>query len=153
MRSLSLVTVKTNAPLVGSIYPSAPAKTACSCASMISWKLERCGDSRVGCGNGMSDIGFHSLLIDLEGQFEPTCRIRILLVDALHIYMSGPEMIRTSDTRFRKPLLYPLSYGARTSRNPIYSLLEIVGGCRSFLANFHEVKVFVNHSIGIAMHH
>ncbi len=24
----------------------------------------------------------------------------------------GPEMIRTSDTRFRKPLLYPLSYGA-----------------------------------------
>ena len=24
----------------------------------------------------------------------------------------GPERIRTSDTRFRKPLLYPLSYGA-----------------------------------------
>lgn len=25
----------------------------------------------------------------------------------------GPEKIRTSDTWFRKPLLYPLSYGAR----------------------------------------
>ncbi len=24
----------------------------------------------------------------------------------------GPETIRTSDTWFRKPLLYPLSYGA-----------------------------------------
>src|SRR3954468_17540329 len=29
-------------------------------------------------------------------------------------YASGPERIRTSDTRFRKPLLYPLSYGAAT---------------------------------------
>ena len=26
--------------------------------------------------------------------------------------LSGPERIRTADTRFRKPLLYPLSYGA-----------------------------------------
>ena len=25
----------------------------------------------------------------------------------------GPERIRTSDTWFRKPLLYPLSYGAK----------------------------------------
>src|SRR4051812_4200195 len=27
-------------------------------------------------------------------------------------FTGGPERIRTSDTRFRKPLLYPLSYGA-----------------------------------------
>lgn len=25
--------------------------------------------------------------------------------------IGAPKMIRTSDTRFRKPLLYPLSYG------------------------------------------
>ena len=28
----------------------------------------------------------------------------------------GPRRIRTSDTRFRKPLLYPLSYGARPGK-------------------------------------
>lgn len=31
-----------------------------------------------------------------------------MLMDA-----GGPERIRTSDTWFRKPLLYPLSYGAK----------------------------------------
>jgi hypothetical protein len=25
-------------------------------------------------------------------------------------YLGAPERIRTSDTRFRKPMLYPLSY-------------------------------------------
>ncbi len=27
-----------------------------------------------------------------------------------HVFEGAPERIRTSDTRFRKPLLYPLSY-------------------------------------------
>lgn len=45
----------------------------------------------------------------------------------------GPERIRTSDTRFRKPLLYPLSYGAgggkRTcKRTPVIRWWGRVGG-------------------------
>jgi hypothetical protein len=30
----------------------------------------------------------------------------------MFVGLGGPGRIRTSDTRFRKPLLYPLSYGA-----------------------------------------
>lgn len=31
--------------------------------------------------------------------------------------VGDPSKIRTCDTRFRKPLLYPLSYGAKTGEN------------------------------------
>ena len=66
--------------------------------------------------------------------------------------LGGPEMIRTSDTRFRKPLLYPLSYGAVASL-VILLMLEIVSGCRSFAFNLHEVEVFIHDSVDFTMHH
>lgn len=35
---------------------------------------------------------------------------RICPSDKRGLFVGAPKMIRTSDTRFRKPLLYPLSY-------------------------------------------
>ena len=35
-----------------------------------------------------------------------------MFIELLVALMSGPGMIRTCGTWFRKPLLYPLSYGA-----------------------------------------
>jgi transcriptional regulator with XRE-family HTH domain len=43
----------------------------------------------------------------------PPLRLTTLTPAASAPAASAPERIRTSDTRFRKPLLYPLSYGGR----------------------------------------
>ena len=43
-------------------------------------------------------------MVSLDGQ----CRWRI---GGNPCVISAPGMIRTCDTRFRKPMLYPLSYG------------------------------------------
>ena len=50
-----------------------------------------------------------SILTHLEFRLR---RPRLSSIYVSFIEGGGPEMIRTSDTRFRKPLLYPLSYGA-----------------------------------------
>lgn len=43
-------------------------------------------------------------------------------------FESGPEVNRTPDTRFRKPLLYPLSYGAGPAK---YNSTGIAGAVAS----------------------
>ena len=42
-----------------------------------------------------------------------------------HKHLGGPGMIRTCDARFRKPTLYPLSYGARGCvQNLVHNLVR-----------------------------
>ena len=43
-------------------------------------------------------------------------------------FIGGPEVNRTPDTRFRKPLLYPLSYGAGPAK---YNSRGFVGALAS----------------------
>ena len=45
-----------------------------------------------------------------------------LTSEVSHSFFGGPDRIRTCDTWFRKPLLYPLSYGAL----PIKGLTRVV---------------------------
>ena len=44
-------------------------------------------------------------------------------------HVGAPERTRTSDTRFRKPLLYPLSYGGAmrmpNAMDPVCSTLRV----------------------------
>ena len=55
--------------------------------------------------SGFTLAHFHVRIISFHAtakQNRPLCR---------RFYFGTPEMIRTSDARFRKPTLYPLSYG------------------------------------------
>ena len=64
--------------------------------------------------SGRAQLGYGSF--DIGGSVELTAK-RIdeprRFVAYAWVVVGGPEKIRTSDTRFRKPLLYPLSYGAK----------------------------------------
>jgi hypothetical protein len=48
-------------------------------------------------------------------------KVRELLGKASHLVCSGAERTRTSDARFRKPTLYPLSY----SPIGLYSIMNV----------------------------
>ncbi len=46
---------------------------------------------------------------------------KILRMEDLPLFLYAPGRIRTCDTRFRKPMLYPLSYGGQNTYVPYYT--------------------------------
>ena len=68
-------------------------------------------------------------------------------------FSSAPGMNRTCDLRFRKPLLYPLSYGsgdgakcgAKFAATPHVIYVEVTGVCSE--REEHPQKVYVSKSI------